>query len=146
MSFKSWCEEHYPVSARDIASSYQNGEVPMTDVIQHSIDKWKGLRKINIQKHEVVARLNYLGAASIYEAVDSSPATNSLVYAGGTCSLCAAVISMCNSCPITITSGATCMDVYNLVDPNIPSTVEAMITLLEETLKKTEAGIVHQNS
>lgn len=146
MSFKSWCEEHYPVSAQYIATSHHEGKVPMTAVIQHSVDKWKGLRKINTKKHEILTTVNFFGSAVVHAEGSFGDPCNRLTYAGGSCSLCAVSEGDCTKCPIKITSGATCISVYEFVDPNIPDTVEDMISLLEETLEKTKAGVIHPNS
>lgn len=138
MSFKSWCDEHYPVTAREISRKYHADEVPMTDVIQHSIDKWKGLRGINIRKHEVYAAVHETNGC--IEVFDTD--SNILGFHGHTCSLCAVSGRDCNDCPIYINLGKTCHEAYGFVDPGIPSTIEDMVTLLEETLK---AETVFQN-
>jgi hypothetical protein len=44
MSMKSWKKEFYPIEAKDC---------PEKDALQHSLQKWKGLRKENLDKHGV---------------------------------------------------------------------------------------------
>jgi hypothetical protein len=44
MSLKDWKEEFYPIPA---------GEVPIDDAIEHSLQKWIGLRKENLNRHNV---------------------------------------------------------------------------------------------
>ena len=45
MSFESWKEKYYPVDAMDMKGK------PKEELIQHSLQKWLGLRKEILKEH-----------------------------------------------------------------------------------------------
>ena len=84
MSLETWKEEFYPVPA---------DEVPESQALTHSLRKWEGLRKENLEKHGVKRRLHKVGEFH----VDST-----------TCALCHhhAGSFWCYTCPIAGTDEA----------------------------------------
>lgn len=87
MSTTSWKEEFYPVPAKD---------VPVEKATAHSLQKWNGLRKENLGRHD-------LTAPPI--AVDS-----------GTCALC--LHHECSACPLALSrDGTPCAEYDALRDP-----------------------------
>ena len=84
MSFKSWCKEFYPISATDRVALSND---PVT-IVEHSLQKWTGLRPENLKKHNMVFKDGMVQArrgtgAGLY--VDDS-----------SCSLCQKYIDHCH--------------------------------------------------
>lgn len=93
MSLKTWKEEFYPIDA---------GYVSEEDAVEHSLRKWIGLRKGNLDKHSVSN--GYLGVSDgdDYVYIDSS-----------TCALCQRyfddeAVNECASCPLFDLLGKRC--------------------------------------
>lgn len=120
MSLESWSAEFYPTSARECANSKG-----MIATIQHSLRKWRGFSKENLEKH------------------DLSWWDTGLYRSAGACSLCEKYgINFCDncaSCPVTRCGEKSCIDnslalspykrSKNLEDP------APMINTLEKTLE-----------
>lgn len=125
MSLKSWKKEFYPICADKIKSK--------TEAIKHSILKWRGLQKSNLNKHKL--RLNY------NLIIDNN--SNSLLINDTSCSLCNLYLKRlesCKNCPLYIYLGHRCDNsnnspYYVFCQYNDP---EPMIKALKETLKKAE--------
>ena len=50
MSVKTWIEEFYPVSAKDLVN---RGNPSDLDLVNHSLKKWEGARSGNLERHKV---------------------------------------------------------------------------------------------
>ena len=91
MSYETWCEEFYPVSA-----DYCKEE----DAIEHSLRKWIGLRIENLDKHE----LRIVG-----RSVRDGNSHTLLIIADRSCSLCRWYASFrCDDCPLAQVLGGRC--------------------------------------
>jgi hypothetical protein len=120
VSIKSWKEKFYPVPA-DSATLKSD-----VDDINHSLQKWIGFRESNLEKHGV----------SVGE-IDVRFLSSALA-----CSLCEkyqdienTILPNCSRCPIKKLNGFTCNGPWQVW--RFGGTPEPMITLLEETLKKS---------
>jgi hypothetical protein len=98
MTMQSWRSEFYPVPSRKM----NNKE----EAIFHSIKKWEGLTKENLEKHKVMKAGNL--HVIHYYTTDFNIDTNS-------CALCALYLdelnhdNPCSNCPL-YQSGKGCMD------------------------------------
>ena len=63
MSFKSWREEFYPQTAESIVRSVKGARYEEEIIVEHSLQKWTGLRPENLKKHNVI----YSGDGGYYE-------------------------------------------------------------------------------
>ena len=151
MTFKTWKQEFYPISAR-IAADRAKTVDGFDDVAlaQHSLRKWQGLRPENLKRHGVeVVKYNH-GAKYITSG-------NSLVELNidsGTCALCDAHIKgydeaddPCETCPLYQSRGKVACDDYNEDEDEDEENIESpwhqfainndpepMIKALEDTL------------
>ena len=95
MSLKSWRAEFYPEVA---------GSVPKERALQHSLRKWEGLRRENLEKHG-----GRLGGGNGVVFGNWTLQVNA-----ATCSLCvhhlaaAASVPACESCPLFKVRGRSC--------------------------------------
>ena len=114
-----WRAEFYPVRA---------DEVTKEGAVEHSLQKWRGLRRSNLEKHGFVDTLDD-GSEKLPLLVDSS-----------TCALCEHHIKKgcptCPTCPITLATGHTCDQVvYGKSSPwriwGLAHNPEPMIEALE---------------
>lgn len=91
MSLETWKAEFYPIPAH---------EVPVEDAVQHSLRKWKGLTKENLEKHEVIVGGRVvLGDDGKFDLSSDS------------CALCVhhySALHRCPRCPIVSAIGDTC--------------------------------------
>lgn len=97
MSLESWKAEFYPIRAEN---------VPKEDALEHSIRKWEGLRKENLEKHGL-----YKDCTAIYE--ESS--FRSWYISSDSCALCHQYLNpngpftserdKCKECPLFKTNG-----------------------------------------
>ncbi len=113
MSLETWKEEFYPIPA---------DEVPESQALTHSLRKWEGLRKENLEKHGVGATGGYVDEMSI----DSS-----------TCALCHHHIDSvrCATCPLVkLTMGGNCDSEY--VWWNHAGDPEPMIELIKNAINR----------
>lgn len=123
MSVESWKEEFYPIDAH---------EVEKEDAAKHSLQKWIGLRKVNLDKHNV--RL---------EVTEVRNDTSRFQFSDDTCALCVYYYSpkifserKCGNCPITKILGKACDADYNspwylFADAG---KIEPMISVLEKAV------------
>jgi len=98
MSLKTWKAEFYSVLAAD---------VPESDAVQHSLTKWIGLRKENLEKHRVVLHQKLLVGMG---TVPFSEFTDSFYVDSESCALCIHHLKYgasnigktngCSSCPL----------------------------------------------
>lgn len=113
MSLDTWKAEFYPVPA---------DSVPESDTLSHSLRKWEGLRKENLEKHGLQADVGGFH-------IDSS-----------TCALCQHYLKSgwCYPCPISTMGGysVNCDDEYRIwvfeKDP------EPMITRIKNAISKEQ--------
>jgi len=92
MSLETWKEEYYPVDAVRCKKK---------DALEHSLQKWIGLRKTNLKKHKM--------HESNGDIRSENPIDNEyFVVSGSTCALCHVYlnnldsISPCKKCPLSI--------------------------------------------
>jgi hypothetical protein len=135
MSLKTWKKEFYPIPA---SNSTKTGS------IAHSLQKWIGLLKKNLKKHEVyVDRIGYL--------IDSNDESDFLPIDCASCSLCwhyyakDSSICLCYGCPLYIALGNKKCD----LEENAPYTIweltddaRPMINALRRALKQQEIPYV----
>jgi len=92
MSLETWKAEFYPIPAH---------EVPVEDAVQHSLRKWRGLTKENLEKHGLVRRKNVIIESGVWRfGVESD-----------SCSLCKHYLSPfsnCHHCPLANVLGGRC--------------------------------------
>lgn len=120
MSGDSWKAEFYPSEAKDHPGD-----------IRHSLRKWIGLRKENLERHGLVSE--FLDASlqdeDNYEVIPVDDTT---------CSLCVKYLNWdCGACPVVAVTGSWCgardspYDIYATTgDP------EPMIKVLRECLER----------
>lgn len=98
MQHHPWLLEFYPISADECA------EQSPEKALDHSLQKWTGLRKANLDRHGV--KLRY------YEVQTTDHQTVLSVY-GQTCALCRAYQEddpVCKRCPLAISRGGVSCD------------------------------------
>lgn len=91
MSLESWKTEFYPIKA---------SEVPEEHAVEHSLQKWIGLRSENLRKHEV-----FIGYKEIVDT------RNEFCIDGWSCPLCVHYVLVkdsCDECPLSVHLGAPC--------------------------------------
>ena len=95
MSLKTWKAEFYPVSARFLVRAGGT----MSELVEHSLRKWVGLRLENIDRHGVKVYYGVLRDSDGTLDIDSS-----------SCALCAAYfdipgVDRCQKCPLSEARG-----------------------------------------
>src|SRR4030042_366937 len=94
MSLKTWKKEFYPIPANKVKKS---------DALDHSIKKWEGLTKSNLEKHHVTFYSDFSGHGIIARNGDC------LAVNGYTCALCSKYDDNdCFNCPLCIYLGSPC--------------------------------------
>lgn len=134
MSLKTWKEEFYPVEA---------DKVPEEHAIAHSLQKWIGLRKENLEKHKckITDRLPR-------SVVNDHTTKDSLPITWKSCALCQHYdgpeeeYHECNGCPLKQLRDRPCDQAVLDSDEEAPYTIfvatldpEPMIELLEQALR-----------
>ena len=105
MSLETWKAEFYPVDARN---------VPKHLAINHSLQKWIGMRPSNLARHQVC--LERSGPVFIYDGIagDSAEFQVKLRINGRSCALCYWYLKdgydeeLCTECPLYQLRGASC--------------------------------------
>lgn len=131
MSLQTWKEEFYPTEA--------DSPEAQASPIEHSLRKWKGLTKENLDKHGLkkAVNTNYVHDSNVGININ-----------GDSCSLCVNCTKKkdidwefldCQSCPITkYNDGVDCIAQYDHwfdeADPN------PMIALLDHTLSAAKGA------
>lgn len=93
MSLKTWKEEFYPIDAEYVSEE---------DAVEHSLRKWIGLRKENLDKHRISTGWTGISDGDEDVYIDSS-----------TCALCQRyfddeAVNECASCPLFDLLGKRC--------------------------------------
>lgn len=130
MSLESWEDEFYPMTAKETLSA----NLSMIEIIKHSLKKWIGLKKENIDKHDI----------------NSNPFCNDRFEVNeDSCSLCVkyyrehSLLGECRDCPIVKATGKTCLRSFEIFEDNyLP---EPMIDILKETLSYHEKELIGMN-
>lgn len=124
MSLKEWKEKYYPITAEEIANTKGVGPIKL---IQHSLQKWKGLRLQEMGKYDLLATEKFIHCHGTLKNLSISNIS---------CSLCQKYLSIippCNKCPIYKTNKRECFVEFDLwIKERDP---EPMIKLLEQTLE-----------
>jgi hypothetical protein len=125
MSLQTWKEEFYPIPANETSPE---------ESLKHSLKKWKGLTKENLQKHGLETNGQIIRGDDGTMPIDSS-----------TCSLCVHFSKHgCNECPLSIAREKPCdsgldspyMQFYKGKNP-LP-----MINLLKKCINKNERSVL----
>jgi hypothetical protein len=99
MSLETWKAEFYPIPA---------DEVPVEDAVQHSLRKWRGLTKENLNKHGLNQEDYLIGEAE--EDEDHPP----LTIDDRSCALCHHFMDgKCVACPLFKVLSKRCDDEEN---------------------------------
>ena len=141
MSFKTWKEEFYPIDAKQCEPGIQ--------AITHSLQKWIGLRRENLKRHNMVYAIedwygkDYQGIRGRHSHRDHTD----LPVSDESCALCRHYEvddqgNSCKPCPIVKVHGKRCDDAddspYRIFrDTGNP---EPMIEMLEATLSFYRSG------
>lgn len=134
MSLQSWKDEFYPTTAEHEADAQG---VTRLQLIEHSLQKWHGLLKENLDRHACVireGRVREVGTDGHF-GIDSR-----------SCSLCAAYCAeRCHFCPLQQTRGVVCDKVNPAIEKDSPWSTwihegkpEPMIFWLEKTKEREE--------
>ncbi len=104
MSIQTWIEEFYPTKA----SAFLGLENVDREALEHSLQKWIGLRKENMEKHGV-----FFQDGSVVEFVAGRGYSRPGVHLGSsTCALCQVHyshnIQSCGECPLVAVRGVPC--------------------------------------
>lgn len=128
MSLKSWKEEFYPIAASEVARE---------QAVQHSLQKWIGLRPENLKLHGVE-----LQTSSFPPTLTSAHDSDALQIFSKSCALCKyyAQNDGCEGCPLQVANDETMCDAtrgespwFDFVEREDP---ERMISLLEKALRE----------
>jgi hypothetical protein len=95
MSLESWKEEFYPVEAQDMNHSTEK------DCLQHSLKKWEGLTKENLDKHHV-------RVGKYPQLLIAGRGLGSLRITSNSCALCVKNLVNCSECILQKTLPGTC--------------------------------------
>jgi hypothetical protein len=115
MSLESWKAEYYPVPA---------DQCPPEQAVEHSLRKWIGLRRENLERH---------GMRAMSEDITDAQTSEWFRIGASTCSLCE-THTICRGCPLL---AGQCVDGMNAWwDDHDP---EPMIAALEAALKMQQS-------
>lgn len=105
MSLETWKAEFYPKPAKDVKAE---------DAVAHSLQKWRGLRKENLEKHGLERDVECLQDESCC----------SFVVDADSCALCVHHLTKqdsCASCPLAkARGGVACDDSWNGISKVLP--------------------------
>lgn len=150
MTIKSWKKEFYPVPAYDC---------PEDQAIEHSLQKWIGLRPENLKKHKV----QYLAESGTVIDLNAVNDEDALCIDGESCALCTHHLdhndTLCEPCPLYEARGGFACDTQTPsefgkgIDAPYQAmsneqwqdgTPEPMIYWLEVTLKAKQSETNHE--
>lgn len=139
MSDATWKEEFYPIDANEWNGNAKDSLYNQIRATKHSLQKWKGLRKENLQKHEI----------------ERAP----ILVSSSTCALCQLTDidseGGCDTCPLYRSrNGVRCDEEsaderhspFHAYSDMFPSNPEPMILELERTLEMLEKELNHEQS
>lgn len=105
MSLATWKDEFYPITAHTCARRDK------TKALDHSIQKWDGVKPENLERHGVILRVGDL----ICKKTSAR-----MIFSARNCALCVVHlrvrkgVSSCNQCPLALSRGGVpCDDVAN---------------------------------
>lgn len=135
MSLETWKAEFYPVEP--------SPEMTDLEAVEHSLRKWEGLWKENLEKHGLIA-----SSSTIREKENDC---ERFEIDGESCSLCVKYISRdfnrsCGKCPLKKVNDETPCDLWNDSEVSIygefgkNGNPEPMIKGLKKALKMVKAG------
>lgn len=137
MSLETWKAEFYPTPAAEFAPNPCGAPPDLLGAVQHSIQKWEGLRSVNLQEHG--AKVDEFRVGALYFNGQG-------LYVGGDtgCALCHASPRGCRSCAWAKAHGESCEIRYEAVRrAHIQGGDEdAAITLMIEGLREVEAFLI----
>jgi hypothetical protein len=127
---KSWKKEFYPLPAHKI-----NAKGSVKDLIEHSLRKWNGLTKENLEKHDL--------KLDDYSDVTTKTERTTFLIDSSSCALCARFAEDldCIGCPIyKLNNNSTCGSRKLSLDPYTnfkegDSNPTMMITMLQKALE-----------
>lgn len=139
MSQATWEEEFYPIDASEWNGNAKDSLHNQISATKHSLQKWKGLRKENLQKHVIkevpISVTAYTCALCQLTDIDSE---------GG-----------CDTCPLYRCRGGVRCDEETIDERHspfhayaavFPSNPEPMILELERTIEMLEKELNHEQS
>lgn len=118
---QDWVKKYYPITAEAITK--QEGATDL-DLIRHSLQKWKGLRKKNLAKYSVM--ITRLSGRYVAHEWSKDPLARTIEKTGipiddSSCALCQRYYSSpdhddphdreCRLCPFVVVIGRPCTDV-----------------------------------
>lgn len=142
MSLETWLEEFYPITADDAVEKY----VDELNLVEHSLQKWKGATQENLERHSC----HYFNHYLTENGAEEGDPNKSIAFNGETCSLCVKYfekvdLTDCGTCPIVVYTGKSCSEQW-LDDgeyikghgtwSNSTDDPEPMIDLLQEVKDK----------
>jgi hypothetical protein len=116
MSLETWKREFYPIPASK--AKRKDGELVL---IEHSLRKWRGLRKKALRKHGLEMNFNVIREKeAVYHAlrIDSTTCSLCKVY-GGQGSVSEGP-PPCDDCPLSVLLGKRCDETNALDDAGSP--------------------------
>lgn len=127
MSYKSWADEFYPIPAGVIKEDASDEEL-----IQHSLNKWKGLLPENLEKHD-----GTLKTSSLSDVSHASFLECRINLTANTCSLCTKYYDRdCEGCPLERQGDKCGQRNSPYIKATIYGNVPPMVTALEKALSK----------
>ena len=150
MSLETWKEEFYPVPADDRRAKRSH-----TAAVNHSLKKWRGLTKENLEKHGLTKESGHL--------IIPINGGGCITISGATCALCCMeyertaypmsdLEKFCRRCPLFRALGRKCDGPLLVSEEPSPYSEFLskddplpMIKALEKTKKKLRAGVLRMD-
>ena len=104
MSLESWKAEFYPIEASDVRFT--------KEAIRHSLKKWQGLTKENLEKHGVVKK----GDDRLYDGIEKWP-FHIDCFSCALCQLFNDENNECHECPLNRFLGYSCDEREEIYGP-----------------------------
>lgn len=132
MSLETWKAEFYPIAVN--SQSWNR-----LTALQHSLQKWRGLRKSALYRHGLVKSADFTGISFGDE--------QSFLISSLTCALCELSLSKegdCSNCPLFLARGERCDEEYSEEDLSpyhsftMKNDPEPMIVLIELAIMREE--------
>jgi hypothetical protein len=131
MSYNSWTNEFYQISAAKIAETGTDQEL-----VQNCLTKWTGLLPENLEKHNV-----YLSDGDV---VGNASEPGALSINSESCALCKRFLytTHCTGCPIYLTQCRDCIPEYcKFEDHNNPRPMIRLLTRVLERVKPKDKPV-----